>query len=160
MTDVVRDTIDTELALLERVAPTPSAPFGYGTDLSCTSDLSEGLLEVDPFSTRALAEALMRRLDTPRGALVGDPNYGYDLRAALNRGVTEQDVRAIAANVRAEIEKDDRVDFAAVTVTPSADGSTLRVQLVITPVDPSIGGFTLTLAVTSAELLIEELRAA
>lgn len=155
--DIVRTTIDAELALLERIAPSPSAPFGYGADLICTTDLTAQMDEVDPTSTRALAEALLRRLDTPRGALPDDADYGRDLRAMVNRGVTTDDVRAIAGQVRSELEKDDRVDAARVIVTPAADGSRLRVQCWVTPVDPRIGGFTMTLAVTSAEILIEEI---
>lgn len=158
MTDVTRIAIDAELALLERVAPTPSAPFGYGIDLSCTSDLTAQMIEVDPMAPRAVGEALLRRLTTPRGGLPDDADYGFDLCAVVNRGVTADDVRALGGQVRSELEKDDRVDIALVIVTPAPDGSSLRVQAVITPVDPRIGGFTLTLAVTSAEILIEEIR--
>ncbi|AKF06084.1 GPW/gp25 family protein [Sandaracinus amylolyticus] len=158
MSDLVRDAIAAELALLERELPTPAAPFGYGADLSCASDLTPTMESVDPFSTRAIAEAAARRLDTPRGSLVDDPDYGLDLRSYLNRGTTAADINTLADRVRTEVAKDDRIARVRVVVTPSADGSELRVALQIQPVDANAGPFSLTLAVTSAGVLIEELR--
>lgn len=155
---IVRDTLAAELAKLEPVTSTPFAPFGYGSDLSCTSDLTETMDEVDGFSTLALGQAIVRRLDCPRGALPDDPDYGIDLRAYCNRGTTADEVRALAGQIRTEVEKDDRIDSLAVTVTPAADGSSLSVSLVVTPIAAELGGFTLTLAVTSAEVLLEEIR--
>lgn len=160
MNSTVQEAIDSYLAELEREVDTPVEPFGYGSDLSCTSDLDERMTELAGDSTLALAQALARRLDCPRGALPDDPDYGIDLRGYCNRGVTAAEIRALAGQVRAELEKDDRVDQAAVTVTPFPTGSSLRIEAAITPVDHRLGGFALTLAVTSAELLIEELRRA
>lgn len=140
--------------------PTPAGSrLGYGTDLRCSSDLTEQMEEIeDPFSTLALAEAIVRRLDCPRGQLVDDPDYGLDLRSMCNRGMTADALRALGGQVRAELLKDDRIDLLGVTVRPSSTGKELRVELAVTPVDAHIGGFALTLAVTSAEVLLEELR--
>lgn len=160
MTTVVQNFIAAELAAAERLMDAPVAPFGYGSDLSCADDLSPDMAEVDGFSTLALAQALVRRLDCPRGGLPDDPNYGIDLRSYANRGVTSDDVRALAGAIRSELEKDDRVDGVAVIVMPSTTGQSLAVTLAVTPVDPNLGGFSLTLAVTSATTVIEEMRAA
>lgn len=160
MADLVRDAIAAELALLVAVTATPVAPFGYGSDLSCTSDLTETMDEVDGLTTLALAQALVRRLDCPRGAVGDDDDYGMDLRAMCNQGVAASDVRELASKVRSEIEKDDRVERCGVTVTPSSTGTDLRVELAVSAVDPAIGVFKLTLAVTSAAVLIEEMRSA
>ncbi len=160
MTTVMQDVIAEELAKLERTMDAPAAPFGYGSDLSCADDLAADMAEVDGFSTLALAQAIVRRLDCPRGGLPDDPDYGIDLRSYVNRGTTRDGILALAGAVRSEIEKDDRVDRVAVTVTPLPTGQALGVRLVVTPADPSLGGFALTLAVTSAQVVIDEMGAA
>lgn len=158
MTDVVRNAIAEELAALERVTSTPTAPFGFGTDLRNDGDLREDMAEVDPFSAVALGEALVRRLDCPRGALPDDGDYGLDVRAYCNQGTTADEIRSLSGRISAELTKDDRVDTVIVTVTPSPTGSSLGVAIRVRPVDPRIGEFDMTLAVTSAEVLVEELR--
>lgn len=156
MTDVVRSTMATELASLQRVTDTPRAPFGYGADISCASDIAADMAEVS--GRLVLAQALIRRLDCPRGALPDDAAYGIDLRSYCNRGVTADEVRALAGQVRNELEKDDRVDRASVVVRPSATAQTLAIEIAITAVDPDVEAFTLTLSVSSAAVLLEELR--
>lgn len=138
-------------------APAVVSDLGYGSDLSCGADLDVEMSEVDPFSTRALGQAIVRRLDCPRGGLPDDPSYGIDLRGYLNRGVTADDIRALASVIRSELSKDDRIDTVRVTVRPSATGDTLRIELFVVPIDPRIGGFSLTMLVTDAATLIEEI---
>jgi hypothetical protein len=150
---VVHDAIAEELALLSKEVPTPVAPFGYGVDLACVDDLGDALEEVDPFSTQAVSEAIIRRLTTRRGQLVDDLDYGLDVRGFLNKGRTEADMRALASEVVAEVKKDERVDAAEVTVVAPAYG-TLRIAARITPVDSS-NSFDLVFAVTSSEVLTE-----
>lgn len=158
MNATMADAIAASLAELEPDVDTPVEPFGYGADLWCDSDLREDMAMVDGSSTLALAQALVRRLDCPRGALPDDPDYGIDLKSFCNRGLTADAIRALAGQVRAELEKDDRVDRASVTLRPSSTGSELRVEVVVTPIDARLGRFALTLAVTSAEMLVEEIR--
>lgn len=158
MSTIVKDAIAEELTALERVVDLPSEPYGYGSDLRCDSDLREDMAEVDGMSTLAIAEALVRRLDCPRGALPGDPDYGIDLRSYCNRGTTAAEIRSLAGQINGELRKDDRIERVVVTVTPSPDGSELAVQLEVTPVDPNVGDFALTLAVTSAAVVLEEIR--
>lgn len=62
----------------------------YGTDLSCVVDLDAGLAEVT--GNTLLAQALARRLITPRGGLLDDPNYGYDLTQFLNADIGPTDL--------------------------------------------------------------------
>lgn len=157
---VVREAMDAEIAALERETAAPTPPFGYGADLRCASDLHEDMAEVAGDSLLALAEAIVRRLTCPRGAIPDSPDYGLDLRGYCNRGSSTAELRALAGRVRSEVLKDDRVDQLTVTVRPSVDASELTVELVVTPVDRRLGGFSLTLAVTSAAVLIDELRAA
>lgn len=159
--DIVRFILAVLLEELEAEGPvvdTPSAPFGYGADLDCVQDLTVDMDEVSGDSTLALAQALVRRLDCPRGALPDDDNYGIDLRSYLNRGTPVDELERLAGTIRGEITKDDRVRAAAVTVTPSLTGSSIAVEIRVEAKDPEVGTFTLTLAVTSAEVVLLELR--
>lgn len=156
MSAIVLSAISAETALLERLVQVPTGALGYGVDLSCVADISATLDEVDPTSTQAIREALLRRLATPRGGLPDDPDYGFDVRGLCNRGLTQSQLVDVSTQVRNEVTKDDRVDSATVTVTTPSP-SALRVSVVITPVDQSIGIFTLTFAVTDGEVLSEAL---
>jgi phage baseplate assembly protein W len=137
----------------------------YGTDISCTLvtetlpfpdgtvrtqqvwDAPDGFPEV---SGRAgLVEALLRRLVTPRGQLLGEPDYGTDVRDWINdeRSITEGS--RLGAAVAAELAKDERVKSASATA--SFDGTTLTI--VITLVDAQ-GPFKLTLAVDQVDVKV------
>lgn len=156
MSQIVKDAIAEELALLTRVTPEPLEPLGYGTDLSCVEDITEDLAEVDQDSPLGVAQAVARRLITPRGGLPDDPSYGLDIRGYANRGVTIAEQRDLASQIRAEVTKDDRVADAVVTVTvPSLDTMSVRLQL--TPEDPNLAPFALTFAVKAGQLMLEEL---
>lgn len=159
MIDVLtpREVIAAELALLTRVADFPAAPLGYGVDISCVSDISPRMDEVDAFTVEGLSQALIRRQDCPRGALPDDPDYGIDVRGACNVGMTAGDVRALQGRIRNELKKDDRVADALVVVTPSPTGGTLSISETITPVDARLGTFKLVLAASSAAVLLEEM---
>lgn len=154
MSTIVLDAIAEFTAALTREVRTPVEPLGYGTDLACTDELTPTCDEVDPFSVRAIGEALYRRITTARGTLPDDLDYGLDVRGFLNRGTTAGDLAQMAGQLRGELQKDDRVDRVSVQVTaPALD--TLSVTILVTPVDPTIARFTLTLAVTSAQVLME-----
>jgi len=133
--------------------------LGYGTDLRCGFDLEPDMASVDPFSTLAVAEAVLRRLDCPRGANPDDPNYGISVRSMLNRGVTDTDIRALGDTIRLEVLEDDRVDQCTVRVVPAQDASSLTVQLIITPFDASLDEFSLTFEATSGGLVVQEIAA-
>lgn len=153
MSALVKNALASMMALLPRVTDAPAEPFGYGTDIWCERELDPSL-DVDGTSTLALAQALMRRLDCPRGQLIDDPDYGLDLRAELNKGTTKRETEALASRIKLELTKDDRVESAKVTVAPNPDGSMLRISIRVTPADAR-GPFTMTLAVTSADVVLE-----
>lgn len=156
MNAVVRDAIATSIAGLSREVATPVAPFGYGTDISCARDLEESMPEVS--GDIGLAQAIARRLDCPRGGVPDDGDYGVDLRSYLNRGITVTEQRSIAGAVQSEITKDDRLESARVTVTPSATGDSMRIAVQVVPRDSLLGGpFSLTVAVTDGGALLEEI---
>ena len=79
----------------------------YGTDLDCLDDIAENGGEVD--GVMCLAQACVRRLITPRGGLIDDPNYGFDVRSIIDQASTKRGQAIIATGVDGEIEKDERV---------------------------------------------------
>ncbi len=141
-----------QLASLERVyTPDPDEPLGYGRDLSCVDDLAVDFSDVDPESTRGIAESLVRRLTTPRGKLLDDPNYGLDLRQYLNTGIVSPNgISDVSVAVRGECKKDDRVDDLTVTVDFTESTKVMTVTLRVLPVDSTLGGFTFTFILDAA----------
>jgi hypothetical protein len=156
---IVLETIAAEVAQLKSIVRTPVEPFGYGVDSYGSLDVTDNLAEVDAFSPEGIAQALARRLQTPRGTLQDDLDYGRDLRAYLNRGLAVQDLRALEGEVRLEAAKDDRISEVEASVTlPTL--SRLSIALKVYPEDPNTGGpFDLILAVTSAEVVVEAIHA-
>jgi hypothetical protein len=150
----VQEDIAAEIATLEREVPVPVGALGYGTDLSCVTDVTEKLDEVDPNSVEGIQQGLIRRATTPRGSLPDDLNYGLNLRGYLNRGVTTQELRDLATQLRNEWRKDDRVIDVAVQVTSSR--TAIRVQAQVTPADPTLEPFALVFAVTADGVELEE----
>lgn len=144
----------TNLATLTRVVNPSTDALRYGLDLSCVSDLSPTLAEVDPASPSAIVEAVIRRFTTPRGALEDDQDYGQDVRAACNRGVTARDLRALSGVLRGEAQKDDRVALANVTLQAAVNSRELSIQVFITPADPRLQDFAFTFAVTDSQVLM------
>lgn len=162
MSAVVLAAISSEVAKLSRVVEPPSGALGYGTDLSLGSDLTEDMTEVS--GVTLLAESLVRRFTTPRGTLpdirgldLRDRNYGLDVASYLNRGVTAEEIRGLAANLRGEALKDPRLTAVTVTVTPSPTGSSLAIEVQATPRGSS-ESFALVLSATEAGVLLEEIR--
>ncbi|MGK4001098.1 baseplate J/gp47 family protein [Sorangium sp. So ce1036] len=103
----------------EMTAAVPD-PHGFGVDFDCADDLTE-LLELAS-GPKALAQAVYRRLTTPRAALLDAPDYGYDLRELLCRGMTSADLAAIPGIIRSEVTKDERIfDVTTRVSQPAAD---------------------------------------
>jgi hypothetical protein len=152
---LLRAAIDEGLAALERVRDVPTGELGYGTDVAWMLDILEPMGDVDPTSTDAIAQAIIRRLDCPRGRLVDDADYGLDLVGYLNRGTTPAEVNGLAGAIRSEITKDDRIVTASVVVVPSRGALSVRIR--VTPASPTLGAFTLTLAATSAGVVLQEI---
>jgi len=116
----------------------------FGTDISTFPDLDPAFTVIS--GPRVVIEALARRLTTPRGSLVSDPDYGFDLRQLLHLDTTPQDEGRLLAQMQAQIEADERVLGASVRFVRSA-GDTLRVVVRFRTLD---GPFAFTLAVADA----------
>ena len=121
----------------------------YGTDISCYPDLDAAFGMVSGFTL--VAQDLSRRLETPRGGLFYDSNYGTDVRAWCNGSGTPAEIGALRAAIENECRKDDRVLDIVATVTFSAPTSSLAIKLLVTLKD---GTFGLVLAVSSVTLSI------
>jgi hypothetical protein len=122
-----------------------ASPPDFGRDLSCVTDLTPDCREVTGF--RVLGEAIARRLLTPRGRLIYDPNYGYDLSQFLNADLGPGDTAKITANIQAECLKDERVLQAQASVV--LQGSVLSVTATIAT---AAGPFTLVLSVSAVDV--------
>lgn len=86
----------------------------FGTAWSCVTDLTMPAVLVS--GNQVVAEAIARRWQTPRGGLVDDPSYGYDLTDFLNDDLGPNDLARIGAQAAAEALKDQRVRGAVVVV--------------------------------------------
>jgi len=114
-----------------------------GSDFSCFPDMSPTRKVVS--GERCLAEHLASRLETPRGGLFYDPDYGTDLRAYVNRsGVTKYQ---LTQDIQTECQKDERVD--SVTVDVTITNTTITAFISVQPENPEIKPFDLTVAVSS-----------
>ncbi len=126
-----------------------------GTDIA-----TPGGLDLDPsfalaYGYRALGEALARRIETRRGSLIDDPQYGTDVRARINDNLDARGLAEIAIAIVNEWQKDERVFLARVTCTLAAG-----VLRIVGTVQTATGTFRLVLsvdAVTVTLLTVEPL---
>lgn len=118
-----------------------------GTDLSCLTDLTATMSTVS--GRRLLAEAIARRLQTPRGGLLKHPDYGFDLAGHINDDINASDIAVISSGVEAECLKDERVISATCACTFAVN--TLTVVVTITDAD---GPFVLILAATAVSVTL------
>lgn len=94
------------------VIPTGGSSLGH--DLACIQDEDPGQSEVDGWP--CLAQALVRRLQTPQGMCLGDPDYGYDLIGEIDDDIDLGTAQQIGAAIDAEFLKDQRVQSSSTLV--------------------------------------------
>lgn len=130
--------------------------MSYGTDSHCYDQIFTGRLVS---GLDVLAQAIYRRLTTPRGTLDdGDEGmvYGLDILDFTGTLGTEAAVDAIPDVVIAEVLKDDRVDRCEVsaTVERATDGlGTILLDVDVFPTDASTP-FTLSLSVSDVTVAL------
>jgi phage baseplate assembly protein W len=149
--------LDELIAVTARVVDAPTGNLGFGSDLACQDDLDPQFLELDGNDNRVIAEAMFRRLTTPRGTLADDPNYGLDVRAYLHRPGTASLLTEMQGAIRSEVEKDDRVEEGSTTVTVTQQD--VKTITVFVSFVTASGPFSLTLAVTDSATLLKEFTA-
>lgn len=123
----------------------------YGTDVSTVGGFDTTFRLQG--GRQVVAWALARRLGTPRGGLLRDPLYGFDVRDFVQAKMTSAGRAALAAGVRAECLKDERVKSVRVAIEPASDGQTIRLVLEI---GLASGPFRLVLSVSSVTVDILE----
>jgi hypothetical protein len=124
----------------------------YGTDISTfpTLDTSFSLMT----GRRVVAEAIARRLSTPRGKLFWDRSAGTDLRGWLNDDLDPvRSPMAIGIAVEAECLKDERVAGAQVAVSFDVRTRTLRVRIALELIDGDSFSMVLGVDQVTVELL-------
>ena len=130
---------------------------GLGVEMYCLDRMRTGKY----VSGRgALAQAIYRRLTTPRGTLRGgdeEQAYGIDLPGFVGDTATTIAVAALPGIIRGELLKDDRILDVVATVTadePSNGQVSLTIDIRVVPVEDD-AELSLTIAVseTSVELL-------
>lgn len=116
-------------------------------DYSTYPDVDEAFAPLN--EQQAIAQVCARRLETPRGTLRTDPNFGFDCRTYV-LGKVDQTVRMqLRTEIAAELVKDERVKSARVTVEHTAGTLTIKVELTT-----SVGPFTLLLSVSQLSVTI------
>lgn len=133
-------------------AAAPTDTTGFGIDLDCSDDLREDMALAT--GARMLAQAIYRRLTTPRGAVLDAPDYGLDVRAFLSRGMTAAELAAIPGQIRSEVTKDERIEDADVHARMTAP-DTLELTI---RCSTAAGPFELVISVTAAAAILVEVR--
>ncbi len=126
----------------------------FGSCWSCVSDLTMPSTMATGF--QVVAEAIARRWQTPRGGLIDDPNYGYDLSDFVNDDLSKEELANIAHQAGAEAEKDERVLSCEVTVT-FVTGGLLTVTGKVTTTQ---GPFALVVSVDQVSVSLLQVSAA
>jgi hypothetical protein len=122
----------------------------FGTDVSTYPDLD---LSFAPISgQRVLAEAVMRRLETDRGTLVYDTDYGIGIRSWINESIGPSRIEELASLVTGECLSDERILSAEVAVSWVAATSSLRLTISLTPADGIAPPFQLLVAVSALSI--------
>jgi hypothetical protein len=124
----------------------PRSDVLFGTDIDVTTDLPTSF--VLAAGLQNLANAIVRRLGTPAGALAAfgdDENYGYDLRSKLNRGMSLVAIRAVNGEIEAEVLRDERIFKAEVATDFNLATNLFAVDIAL---ETALGPFRLILAVS------------
>jgi hypothetical protein len=129
---------------------------GYGRDTYCYDRIVTGRTAT---GVELLAQAIYRRLTTPRGTLDdGDEGlvYGLDVSDFVGMIGTQAAVDALPGAVEAELLKDDRLSSVTVTatvVTDAAGLSTITLTVAGIPVDEA-EEFILSLSVSDVTVAL------
>lgn len=123
----------------------------YGTDISTVPvvDMTGRTIS----GVRVVAECCLRRLTTPEGWLFYDPTFGYDLRALLNEDLDDADLRHHQLGAANQLELDERILSASVSLSLNKETFTLTVRITGTLSDASSFDFVIAIDKVSADIL-------
>lgn len=155
---LLTDLVDAGSTDIVRLVPVPSDPLGYGTDLSCATDLTPDLAEVDPDSVQGMGESIIRFLTAERDSIPDAPGRGFNVFRMILTGMTPEKMSEDETAISAEVQQDDRFASATATVTLVAQRK-ISIRISVVPVDPALAPFDLVVAVSDGELLYQLLTA-
>lgn len=129
-------------------------------DINTPVDAATGLPDLDPYfrvvtGRTAVAQALLRRLVTPRGALLGEPTYGLDVRAWVNDTLTAGDLRRLESRVAEELRADERVDDVVAVATFATEVLRIVVRVRVVGLTTPLR-LTLAVSAVTAEIIAAE----
>lgn len=128
----------------------------FGTDVSCIDGLKTGRIVS---GRRLVAEAIYRRLTTPRGMLRGgidEDDYGLDVLSLIGEVGSPSLLATWPGRIKNEVLKDERISNASVSVVDkTVRGSPGRSYEIAIVAETDLGPFDLTLGMseTSVEVL-------
>lgn len=125
----------------------------FGSDLDLAEDMAATGRRVS--GNTLVGQAIFRRLTTPRGMLIDDRDYGFDVRSLLSRAQTATQLAAIPGLVRSEVLKDERVATCSVAITER----TMFALTLFVAVETSEGPFDLTITVDKFRAKLADLNA-
>lgn len=131
----------------------------FGRDLSCMTGITTGRFVS---GARLVAEAIYRRLTTPRGMLRGgedERNYGLDVCSLVGQSAAPAMLASIPGRIRAEVLKDERVERVEVRVLRLIDGPKVSLRISIRAITGA-GPFELQLLATQVDVALLKLEAA
>jgi phage baseplate assembly protein W len=149
--EMINNYMSTQLSYLGPQIARSSASPAYGADLYCVTDLLPTMRMVTGDSVEIIQQSLIRRLNSPRGSLYSDQDYGMDLKSYLNTALTTAGITEMQDSIQAECRKDDRVESCVATVALNGLDA-LSVSARVSPVDPLLDDFDLTFSLTSDTL--------
>jgi hypothetical protein len=120
----------------------------YGRELSCTDTLKTGRYVS---GVTVVAEAIYRRLTTPRGMLLGgesEQNYGLDLMSLVGTVDTTGSASSLAGRIENECRKDERLESVKAVVVRTVDGPSTTYTITI-QATTALGPFTLQMLVSA-----------
>ena len=120
----------------------------YGRELSCTRTLKTGRYVS---GVTVVAEAIYRRLTTPRGMLLGgesEGNYGLDLMSLVGSADTKGSAASLPGRIENEGRKDERIETVKATVVRTVDGPSTTYTITI-QATTALGPFSLQLLVSA-----------
>lgn len=129
----------------------------FGLGWSCVTDLTSPSIMVTGF--RIVAEAIIRRWSTPRGGLLEDPSYGYDLTDSIGDDIGPADLARMSQGAAEEAQKDERVRNCYVTMGMLAGEFGTGVLSVQARVETADGPFILVAAVSQITVTLLQVQA-
>lgn len=155
MNSTVETALAEMIAELEVTSSVPTAPYGYGSDISCSTDVAPRWTEITD-SALIIAEHCVRRIDTPNG-LPDVDGWGISITEYCNRPTTRKELYELEGRIVSELIDDDRIDQIKVSIESNTDYTELNVYVRIVPYDALTDDFTLLLSVTDTGVIIEEI---